>query len=50
VETTERKAAVAVHAGQWAGGAADKAGVKAEKAATDAMSVLRERAGKLLRK
>jgi hypothetical protein len=50
VETTEWKAAVAVHAGQWAGGAADKAGVKAEKAATDAIAVLRERAGRLLRK
>jgi hypothetical protein len=50
VETTVRKEAVAVHAGGWAGGATDKAGVKAEKAATDAMSVLRERAGRLLRK
>ncbi len=50
VETTERKAAVAVHAGGWAGGAADKTGVKAEKAASDALSVLRERAGRLLRK
>jgi hypothetical protein len=50
VETTERKAAVAVHAGGWAGGAADKTGVKAEKAASDALSALRERAGRLLRK
>jgi len=50
VETTARKAAVAVHAGEWAGGATDKTGVKAEKAATDAISVLRERAGRLLRK
>ncbi|MEU2789922.1 hypothetical protein [Streptomyces sp. NPDC007100] len=50
VETTVRKKAVAVHAGQWAGGTADKAGVKAEKAATDAVHVLRERAGRLLRK
>jgi hypothetical protein len=50
VETTGRKAAVAVHAGEWAGGATDKTGVKAEKAATDAISVLRERAGRLLRK
>jgi hypothetical protein len=49
VETTVRKEAVAVHAGGWAGGTTDKAGVKAEKAATDAASVLRERAGKLLR-
>jgi hypothetical protein len=50
IETTVRKERVAVHAGGWAGGTADKDGVKAEKAATDAMSVLRERAGKLLRK
>ncbi|MGW8065615.1 hypothetical protein ACVV2G_25930 [Streptomyces ziwulingensis] len=50
VERTVRKKAVAVHAGSWAGGTTDKAGVRAEKAATDAVTVLRERAGKLLRK
>ncbi|MET9295689.1 hypothetical protein [Streptomyces sp. NPDC003077] len=50
VETTVRKKTVAVHAGGWAGGTDDKAGVKAEKAATDAVAVLRERAGRLLRK
>ncbi|MFI2426241.1 hypothetical protein ACH5A7_19430 [Streptomyces sp. NPDC018955] len=50
VERTVRKKSVAVHAGAWAGGTADKAGVRAEKAATDAVKVLRERAGKLLRK
>jgi hypothetical protein len=50
VETTVKKKAVAIHAGAWAGGTTDKSGVKAEKAATDAMAVLRERAGKLLRK
>ncbi|CAM5461243.1 putative protein OS=Streptomyces tendae OX=1932 GN=F3L20_14365 PE=4 SV=1 [Streptomyces tendae] len=50
VERTVRKKAVAVHAGAWAGGTTDKAGVRAEKAATDAVTVLRERAGKLLRK
>ncbi len=50
VETTVRKKAVAVHAGAWAGGTADKAGAKAEKAATEAVAVLRERAGRLLRK
>jgi hypothetical protein len=44
------KAAAAVQAGGWAGGATDKAGAKAEKAASDAMTVLRERAGRLLRK
>ena len=50
VETTARKKAVAVHAGEWAGGTTGSNGVKAEKAATDATSVLRERAGRLLRK
>ncbi|WP_244199636.1 hypothetical protein [Amycolatopsis thailandensis] len=50
VETTVRKKTTAVHAGAWAGGTEDKAGVKAEKAATDAAAVLRERAGRLLRK
>ncbi|MFF3511827.1 hypothetical protein [Streptomyces sp. NPDC002573] len=50
VETTVRKKAVAVHAGAWAGGTADKAAAKAEKAATDAVAALRERAGRLLRK
>ncbi|MER6504157.1 hypothetical protein ABT218_33680 [Streptomyces sp. NPDC001455] len=50
VEATVRKKTVALHAGGWAGGTADKAGAKAEKAATDATSVLRERAGRLLRK
>ncbi|MFF2996365.1 hypothetical protein ACFVTC_17585 [Streptomyces sp. NPDC057950] len=50
VETTVRKKAVAIHAGGWAAGTTDKAGVRAEKAATDAVAVLRERAGRLLRK
>ncbi|WP_345634827.1 hypothetical protein [Streptomyces thinghirensis] len=50
VERTVRKKTVAVHAGAWAGGTTDKAGARAEKAATDAVTVLRERAGKLLRK
>ncbi|UNT00440.1 hypothetical protein MMF93_31200 [Streptomyces tubbatahanensis] len=50
VETTVRKKTVALHAGGWAGGTTDKAGVKAEKAATAAVAVLRERAGRLLRK
>ena len=50
VETTVRKKVVAVHAGAWAGGTTDKNGVKAEKAATDAVAVLRERAGRLLRR
>ncbi len=50
IEATVRKKAVALHAGGWAGGTTDKAGAKAEKAATDAVAVLRERAGRLLRK
>lgn len=50
VEATVKKKAVAVHAGAWAGGTTDKNGVRAEKAATDAVTVLRERAGRLLRK
>ncbi|ASN22739.1 hypothetical protein LK07_00375 [Streptomyces pluripotens] len=49
VETTVRKKTAAVHAGAWAGGTTDKNGVRAEKAATDAAAVLRERAGRLLR-
>ncbi|MFJ8881868.1 hypothetical protein ACIRJR_00465 [Streptomyces sp. NPDC102402] len=50
VETTVRKKVTPVHAGAWAGGTTDKAGVRAEKAATDAAKVLGERAGRLLRK
>ena len=50
VETTVKKKVVAVHAGAWAGGTTHKDGVKAEKAATEAMVVLAERAGRLLRK
>ncbi|MET8831359.1 hypothetical protein ABZX40_39425 [Streptomyces sp. NPDC004610] len=50
VEATVRKKSVAVHAGGWAGGTADRVGAKAEKAATDAVAALRERAGRLLRK
>ncbi|WP_207899273.1 hypothetical protein [Amycolatopsis pittospori] len=49
VESTVRKKTTVLHAGAWAGGTTDKVGVKAEKAATDAASVLRERAGRLLR-
>jgi hypothetical protein len=48
VELAKEK--TAVHAGGWAGGATGKTGIKAEKAAADAVSVLRERAGRLLRK
>jgi hypothetical protein len=50
VETTVKKKQSAVHAGAWAGGTTDKEGAKGEKAAAEAVAVLRERAGKLLRK
>lgn len=50
VETAVRKKTAVIHAGAWIGGTTDKAGVKAEKAAADAVTVLRERAGRLLRK
>ncbi|MFJ8751617.1 hypothetical protein ACIREO_20155 [Streptomyces sp. NPDC102441] len=50
VESTVRKKVTSVHAGAWAGGTTDKAGIRAEKAATDAAKVLSERAGRLLRK
>ncbi|MED7952923.1 hypothetical protein [Streptomyces sp. BE303] len=50
VETTVKRKTVALHAGAWAGGTADKTGLKGEKAALDAVQALRERAGKLLRK
>ncbi|MET9505152.1 hypothetical protein ABZY42_26120 [Streptomyces sp. NPDC006622] len=49
VETTVRKKAVVLQAGAWAGGTTDKTGARAEKTATDAVTVLRERAGRLLR-
>ncbi|MGW6916927.1 hypothetical protein ACWGB8_24335 [Kitasatospora sp. NPDC054939] len=49
VEATVKRRTVALHAGAWAGGTDDKVGAKGEKAATDAVQVLRERAGKLLR-
>jgi hypothetical protein len=50
VETRVRQRTVAVHAGAWAGGTTDTAGVKAEQAAAEAVTVLRERAGRLLRR
>ncbi|MFI6151427.1 hypothetical protein ACIBCA_01870 [Kitasatospora sp. NPDC051170] len=50
VETTVKRKRVGVHAGAWAGGTTDKAGAKAEAAASETVNVLRERAGKLLRK
>jgi hypothetical protein len=50
VETPVKRRTAVLAAGAWAGGTTDKNGAKAEKAATDAVTVLRERAGRLLRK
>ncbi|NUR70652.1 MAG: hypothetical protein HOU81_07510 [Hamadaea sp.] len=50
VETTVKKKPVAVHSGDWAMGPSDPKAAKAEAAAGDAVGVLRERAGRLLRK
>jgi hypothetical protein len=50
VESAVKRKAVAVHAGAWAGGTAGAAGAKVESAAADAVKVLRERAGRLLRR
>ena len=49
VESVVKRKTVAVHGGDWAGGATDAVGAKAETAAGDAVAVLRERAGRLLR-
>ncbi|MFD9685703.1 hypothetical protein [Kitasatospora sp. NPDC059088] len=50
VESTVKRRTVGLHAGAWAGGTTDKSGGKAEAAASETVTVLRERAGKLLRK
>ncbi|MBV1856450.1 hypothetical protein [Catellatospora tritici] len=50
VEAPVKRKTTAVHAGAWAGGATDAAGTKVEAAAADAVKVLRERAGRLLRR
>jgi hypothetical protein len=50
LQATVKKAAVAVHNGDWAQGITDAKAAKAEAKAGDAVSVLRERAGRLLRK
>ncbi|WP_042388044.1 hypothetical protein [Streptacidiphilus melanogenes] len=49
VQSAAKSRTAVVQAGAWAGGTADKSGAKAEKAATDTVTVLRERAGRLLR-
>jgi hypothetical protein len=50
VQATVRKKPVAVHTGDWALGPTEAKAAKAEAAAGTAVDVLRERAGKLLRK
>ncbi|TDD38276.1 hypothetical protein E1286_36415 [Nonomuraea terrae] len=50
VQATVKKKPVAVHTGDWALGPTDPKAVKAEARAGDVVAVLRERAGRLLRK
>ena len=50
VQATVRKKAVAAHTGDWALGPTEAKAAKAEAAAGTAVDVLRERAGRLLRK
>ncbi|MEU4556954.1 hypothetical protein AB0F72_01090 [Actinoplanes sp. NPDC023936] len=50
VQATVKRKAVAVHAGDWALGPLDAKAAKAEAVAGTAVDVLRERAGRLLRK
>lgn len=50
VQATVKKKPVAVHTGDWAMGPTDPKVVKAEAKAGDVVAVLRERAGRLLRK
>ncbi|PZG12484.1 hypothetical protein [Nonomuraea aridisoli] len=50
VQATVKKKPVAVHTGDWALGPTDPKVVKAEARAGDVVAVLRERAGRLLRK
>ncbi|MCD5350123.1 hypothetical protein LR393_08550 [Kineosporia mesophila] len=50
VQATVRKKAVAMHTGDWALGPTEAKAAKAEAAAGVAVEVLRERAGRLLRK
>jgi hypothetical protein len=50
VQATVKRKAVAAHGGDWALGPTDPKVVKAEARAGDAVAVLRERAGRLLRR
>ncbi|SCL34818.1 hypothetical protein GA0070616_5066 [Micromonospora nigra] len=49
VQATVKRKPVTVHTGDWAGGVTDPKVAKAEARAGDAVAVLRERAGRLLR-
>jgi hypothetical protein len=50
VERTVKRKTYAVHNGDWALGVTDTKAAKATAAALDAVAVLRERAGRLLRR
>ncbi|MGC9666012.1 hypothetical protein ACNTMW_05575 [Planosporangium sp. 12N6] len=50
VQATVKRAVVGVHTGDWAQGARDPKVVKAQAKTGDAVAVLRERAGRLLRR
>jgi hypothetical protein len=50
LQATVKRKVVAVHGAAWADGATDPVGKKAHAAAGDAVAVLRERAGRLLRR
>jgi hypothetical protein len=50
VQATVKRRPVAVHNGDWALGPTDPKVVKAEAKASDTVAVLRERAGRLLRR
>jgi hypothetical protein len=50
VQATAKRRRIAVHNGDWALGPTDREVVKAEAKAGDAVAVLRERAGRLLRR
>lgn len=50
VQATAKRRTVAVHGGDWAQGPTDAKAAKAAATAGDAVSVLRERAGRLLRR
>jgi hypothetical protein len=50
VQATAKRKRIAAHNGDWALGPTDPEVVKAEAKAGDAVAVLRERAGRLLRR